>query len=247
MNNVLQFTPRNREGAGHSRRSWIKHNFVAKIAASYIAAYRTRHPDDRILLIDGNAGDGKGVEKDVDLFDRSIMSKPTPQILMDCAEFAANADIVLCEMDQHKRKELWKQFPETTIVASHPEIISQLRPYHRYAVWISDPCGPKGHGIEQMRQINRRVMCDFIVILNEGSIKRVMGTTSDKWKTSRQLYGSLIDAQWWLTQLDKRWVAQSDVIRASPNFHYRVWAISDFLADCTKRPPFTQHIERNPR
>src|SRR5215471_920210 len=184
--NIVPLPRRNREREGKSARSWIKHEFIAKVAGSYIAAYRVSHPRDRVILIDGNAGDGQGVPRNPDLFDRAEYSRPSPEIVTALAEDVGNADVLLCEKDKHKRKQLYARFPKAMIVATHDEVVPNILPEHRYALWISDPCGPAGHGIDHMRAVSKRVRCDFVVVFNEGIIGRFNGTGlnatgSDPW------------------------------------------------------------------
>jgi hypothetical protein len=247
---VLSF-PRRREGAGKSDNSWIKHGFVARVVSSQVAAYRYLHPSHRILLIDANAGDGLGVRKaQGDLFDGELLSRPTPQLLTELGATIGNADVCLCEKDKRKRAQLYAQFgrlPGVTIVADHAEVWRVIRSDHNYALWLSDPCGPKGHGVQDMLTVNRRVPTDFVVIFNETATDRIAHTNKPNvaWQTSRRLYVPMLDPQWWIDSFRKRYLARSRLIQQSPNFGYRVMVISNYLADAARREPFTEKIERS--
>ena len=246
---VLSF-PRRREGAGKSDNSWIKHGFVARIVSSQVAAYRYLHPSDRILLIDGNAGDGIGVCKaQGDLFEGELLSRPTPQLVTELGASIGNADVCLCESNRRKRAELFGRFgrmPGVTVIADNCEVWSVIRDQHRYALWLSDPCGPKGHGVQHMLTIDRRLPCDFVIVFNETSTDRIAHTTKPNvaWQTSRRLYAPMLDPQWWIDSFRKRYLARSRLIRQSPNFGYRVMVIANCLADAARREPFNEIIER---
>jgi hypothetical protein len=231
--------------AGKSDNSWIKHGFVARIVSSQVAAYRYLHPSDRILLIDGNAGDGIGIRNG---FEGELLSRPTPQLMTELGALVGNADVCLCESDKRKRAELFSRFgrmPGVTIIADNCEVRSVIRGEHRYALWLSDPCGPKGHGVQHMLKIDRRLPSDFIVIFNETSTGRIAHTRDVAWQKSRCLYAPMLDPQWWFDSFRKRYLARSRLIRQSPNFGYRVMVISNYLADAARRDPFNEIIERS--
>jgi len=244
MPTVLPFTGRRRrERAGKSDRSWIKHDYVDRAAVSQVNAYRVNRPDHKVLLIDGNAGDGLGVVIDTeqqDLFVHEIMSRPTPAILTAVADQVGNAEVVLCEKDLVKRSSLYQKFPTAQILGNHKEAPSVIRPDHKYALWVSDPIGPASAGFEPMRQVAHKLAADFIVILNHGSINRINKTSSVIWERSRELYGERIDPEWWRQQLNKRYLALSHVVGQSPNFRFRIMVIADYLADACFRHPFTE-------
>lgn len=237
---------RRREGAGWSEHSWIKHDMAAKPVLGQAAAFRARFPDARILLIDANAGDGVGVEKRrPDLFDPTVVSRPSSQLMCELAERIGNATVVLCERDHNKRVALWHRYGAiATIVADHREIPCVVRPEHRYALWLSDPNGPSGHGIPHMRAVADRVLCDFVVIFNEGAVNRMRGTQGDKWETSRARYGHMKDPQWWLEALNKQAMSRTRKIPQSQGFHFRVLVIANWFADAARRHPFIEVINR---
>jgi len=236
---------RNREGAGYSERSWFKHRLDAKAVAGQVCAFRARYPGDRILLIDGNAGDGMGVvQTQSDLFDGDTLSQSTSQMLNELAEHVGGADVCLCDKDVRKRAILWQLYPQATILADHRDIPHIVRPEHHYALWLSDPCGYAGHGVEYMRAVADRVLCDFVVNLNEHALRRVFKTKGDKWDTHRVKYQGMTEPAWWLDKLGKRLMARTRLIRASSNFNFRVMVIANFLADAARRAPFVEIIEK---
>lgn len=238
-------TSRNRERKGSSDHSWFKHQLDAKAVSGQVCAFRARCPTDRILLVDGNAGEGIGVKKtQSDLFEGDTLSQPTAQILTDLAERVGGADVVLCDNDPRKRAMLWQRFPQAIILADHREIPYIIRPEHHYALWLSDPSGYAGHGVEHMRAVAERVLCDFVVNLNEHALRRVFKTKGPKWDPHRVKYRGMLEPDWWLDKLGKRLIARTRLIRASPNFHFRVMVISNFLADSARRAPFVEIITK---
>jgi hypothetical protein len=260
MNNVLHAGARfkrkrnrAREGAGKSEFSWIKHNLLAKVVGGQVGAYRRLHPQHGMLLIDGNAGDGEGVPKmQGDLFDGVVLSQCTPLLLTESARHIGNADICLCDRDKKKRTLLRQQFPNATVVANHCDIASVIRDHHRYALWLSDPNGYADHGVSQMAEIARRVLCDFVVVLNIGALDRALNTKATgatgagrACATMRDRYAGMDEPLWWLDRLNKRFLARSRLINQSPNFRYHVMVISNFLSDAARRDPFIDIFERN--
>jgi hypothetical protein len=235
---------RDRHGAGKSDRSYIKHEFVEKIVASQVNAYRVSHPNHKVVLFDGNAGDGEGVLIDTyqeDMFVGEILSHPTPEILTDIAAQVGNVDVVLCEKVYAKRVKLYSRFPTAQIVGHHREAPSVLRPDHHYALWLSDPVGPRDHGVEHMCKVAAKVAADFVIILNEGACRRINGTTSTgASETMRDLYSAHIDPQWWRETLGKRYVARTMQIGASNAFRFRIMVVADDLANSCVRYPFVE-------
>jgi hypothetical protein len=235
---------RSREGAGKSERSHIKHDIARKAVGAQIAAFRIRN-NGRILLIDGNAGDGYGVERpQADLFGENP-SCATAEMLVELAERDGNADVVLCEADKEKRSELAVRFPQAVIVGDHANAPHVADSRYVYALWLSDPCGPSAHGVPHMRLLADRIRSDFVVIFNEGwIITRLAGTVSDKWKEARERYLPMVCPEWWTDALDRRHLARtSKIINGATNFKYRVLVISNFLSDGVKRKPMFEVVK----
>ena len=234
---------RSRERAGKSESSWIKQGLARRAAQSQAFAYRYVNPSHRIVLIDGNAGDGDGVSvPQADLFEGEINSRPTPQILTELADDLGAADVILCERNKAKREKLMARFPRATILSDHKDASAHIRAEHCYALWLSDPCGPKDHGIATMRALsdNPRIRTDFVVILNEGFIdSRLRGTSDSMWATSRERYLRMVDPLWWAGELRKTSVAYSRRIAQSQGFHFRLLIVANHLGDVARRKEFT--------
>lgn len=233
---------------GKSENSWVKHGMIGKAVGGQVGAARMLFPKRRLLLIDANAGDGDGVSTlQFELFSGELRgSRPTPQLMVELAQSVGNADVCLVECSRAKRSKLWQRFghnKNVKIVASHAEIAAVIRPEHGYGLWLSDPCGPAGHGVEYMRLINNHLLCDFVVVFNEGNVMRALCTTHG-WETYIKRYGNMIQPQWWLEQLEKPYMARTRIIPASQNFHYRVLVISKFLSQAVRRSPFVELIDR---
>jgi hypothetical protein len=228
---------RPREGAGKSGNSWVKHNLFDQIVSAQVYSYRHKHRAQRILLIDGNAGDGEGVcTGQNDLFEGMQHSRPTAQILMQLAARVGNTDVVLCDHDNKKRLALMRRFPEAIVVEAHEDIPKHVRG-HEYAVWLSDPCGYAGHGVEAMaRLVARLPISDFVVALNEGALNRVLHTQSRHWRLARERWAKLEDPQYWLSMLSKKEMHRSARrIAGSQNFRYRILLISNYTSHAAKR------------
>ena len=226
--------------SGKTPNSWLKHDYANRLVHSQVYAYRANHSHNRILLIDGNAGDGLGAPRpQYDLFNGEQLSQTTSQVLCGISRRVGNCDVVLCDKDREKREQLMTHFPRVPIVERHSDIISFVNG-HKYVLWLSDPCGPRGHGPEYMAQVARLApLSDFVIMFNEGAVRRIMGTQSSCWQTSRENYGPLLEPRWWLHKLNKRFFVRTDrVIQASSGFRYRVLLVSNFIADQVKRGGF---------
>jgi hypothetical protein len=221
-----------------SNHSWIKHGLTEAAVVAQVIAYRVAHPSHKILLMDGNAGPGRGVPID----HGKTISRSSPEILTQLANQVGNADVVLCEKDYKKRSSLCRSFRTVHIVEHHRDVLAMIQPEHRYGVWISDPCGyGPGHGIEYMVDIAKRLPTDFIIIFNEHALSRVRGTCDDDaWSTTRGLYLERLDPQWWRRALGKAYLARTHKIDASPNFRFRVMVAADHLAESCGRFPFKE-------
>jgi hypothetical protein len=248
----MTMSRRDKEKLGKSDRSWIKHGMAERVVGGQVAAFRSRFPDARIILIDGNAGDGFGVELDQrDLFGVHS-SKPTPRILAELA-VRYGCTLCLCEFKRKKRQLLEMQFPEARIVATQCEAASlAIRGGYDYALWLSDPCGYAGHGVEHMRRItmiastkvSRIMRSDFVIVFNEHAVNRVVGASHSIYWQPHQKYTPMLDPAWWLAQLSKRFLARTPIIHQSTNFNFRLMVVSDFLSDGVKR---LHHVEIFPR
>jgi hypothetical protein len=106
------------EGAGKTEFSWIKHRAIDKFGSGQVASFRLAYPQAPMLLIDGNAGDGKGVEIPSDLFNtdriKRKVSRSTPELLSDLAS-DHHTQLCLCEKNKDKRLILKDYFPEAYI------------------------------------------------------------------------------------------------------------------------------------
>jgi hypothetical protein len=238
---------RNREDAGKSDASWIKHKLIQQAANGQINAYRVRHSAARIAIIDANAGDGEGVPlPQCDLFEDIPVSIPTPALAASLA-VEHGGDVFLCERKTERREELRKRFPRAVILNDHADVAAKLFGYE-YVLVISDPCGPSGHGIEHLMAIAGK-HTDFIIVFNECFLARVDGVKPPNnldentpqrraWLKAQHLYGPMGDPEWWMTTLKRRHIARTCLIRASSNFQYRVLVVANFLSDSAQRRPF---------
>jgi len=240
---------RDREDAGKSDRSYIKQNFLRSIVRSQANAYRWKHRGEQIVLIDGNAGDGEGVPlPQQDLFDDQVSSRPTPQIVTEVADEIGGADVLLCECDKAKRQRLAERFPRAVCLKNNSDVVAHIRPEHRYALWLSDPCGPRDHGVETMRLIVQRpgLRSDFVIAFNQGFIERLEGTHHDDWEPSRCRYLPMGDLAWWAEQLGKTRVARSRLIKQSNGFRFHVLIVANHLADIARPPRFDEWFTAPP-
>jgi hypothetical protein len=230
-----------RRGAGWNQKSWIKFGLVQKFVESQAAAFRVRFGKaPRVLLVDGNAGNGQGVHlPQPDLFLGDAIAKPTPSIICDLAE-RIGADALLCESKIVRRELLMHQFGKrATIIDDHDKVPSHLKDYN-YVLWLADPCGTKDLGHMAMREVALRVVTsDFVIVFNEGWLRRLRGVKEGEpgWCVSHERYMPMIDMDWWTDHLKKRQVGFTPIIPASPGHQFRMLIVSNYLADAVKRHP----------
>lgn len=225
-----------REAFGFSPHSWIKHEIAAKAVGGQVAAFCMRFPAAKKLLIDGNAGDGLGVELEQrDLF-MTKCSRATARLLDELAE-EHGATLCLVEKNRDKRRSLIARFPKAIVVASHKEAADlALDGGYNFVLWLSDPCGPAGHGVDEMHRVAMRILySDFVIVLNERALHRFQAVTHSSYWFPHQKYIQMLEPKWWLGQLPKRYLARTPLIKQSGNFHFRLLVISDYLTHGVQR------------
>lgn len=230
-----------RDDAGKSEASWKKHELFHRIAGGQLNAFRYKHSAARIALVDFNAGDGEGVMRglQLDLFASNI-SLPTPAIAMKIAN--GHDRIILCEKKPDNFSALKQKFPIATVVENHSLAINYLNGCD-FALVFSDGCGTADLGFEHLEKLATHIRSDFIIAFNEGWIKRVNGTKSDRWATARTRYGWMSNYPELRERLRRKYIAVTPrlalpPIRSSPNFNYRMLLIANGLCDAARRHPF---------
>lgn len=229
---------RSREGAIKSDRSHIKHDLIRRVVGGQLGAWRLRNKG-QIAIIDANAGDGLGVEMpQLDLFE-DVHSTTTAELAVLIGERDLCARVILCERDKQRRIALADAFPGTIIVSDNASALDALPPGCEFAVWISDPCGPAGHGLDAMKKFARSIRSDFVIAFNEGAVRRIASTVDDIWLTSRERYRPMIESEtYWADALARRRLARTPLIQGARNFRYRVLVAANFLSNSALRRPF---------
>lgn len=232
---------RDREDAGKSPQSWKKHTLIRSALAQF-HAFRISHPKARCVFIDMNAGDAEGVAI---MQDQSTFDFIEPPISTPTAELAVRSgvDVILCEKNRKKRARLQERFghvPGVRIIGDHAGVLMLIAGYD-YALVLSDPCGPAGHGEETLAAISRAIPhVDFIIALNVGAVGRINGTHQSEADvgrpgksnaTSRGRHWWKDDPIAWRKRLGRRMVAvtRGPPVRISPSFGLQVLVISNYL------------------
>lgn len=228
---------RNREGCISSENSWLKHDLLAKAIQGQMMKYIVRHPNDMVLAIDGNAGDGHGVLKDQIDWERPNMSPTTSSIFSRLQQKNPKIDVVLCEKERSRRYDLETRYPSIPVIGNNVAAPDHVRRDHRYGLWSSDPTGPEGHNVDAMIEFSRRLPSDFVVVVNYNWLNRFTGKSSPR-LAPHQKYAWMIDPAIWADRLNRRHVWQTPLYAMSPGFHYRVLVIANYISDAVKRRPF---------
>lgn len=268
---LFQDTPpkrnRLRDGAGKSENSWQKHEILKKVINSYAGVAR-HFKYGTGLAIDMHAGDAKGVPHPQGDFFRITESTTSPAILYQIAQEHQNFDILLCELLKNRRDSLSQAFPHARILKDHSLAADYLKLLNKLPSWaivVNDPCGHGKHGIDHMEAIGkilRRV--DFVIVHPYGSLCQHLAVDPNVKDTDnalvRRVRETIIDYEWmrdekaidrdgnklpsieWADRLNRKHLACTRVINASPRFRYRVIVVSNFLTDAIKRDKLFQVI-----
>lgn len=242
---------RQRENAGYSQVSWKKHRLLWRAAFGQAHAYRSTHPEARGLIIDMHAGDGEGVPvPQLDLFG-DPPTYPTPLLATRLACTLGHTDVFLCEKKAHARQALASKFPQALILKDHADIGGALRPEHRWALILNDPCGYADHGIPTLQALATRVSLDTLIVFNEGALRQLLGmhdmpTTPDpphvaRIRAVRPHYAWMAEPRNWAQTLGSKHMARTVLIKATARFHYRIFVLSHTLSQAL-RPPTWEHV-----
>lgn len=233
---------RRKENAGKSEASWRKHEYLKDAVIGQVSAFNAKHRAP-MVFIDGNAGDGVGVDHAQKTLFGSNISCTTAELLYNLAD-TFGADLILCEKDKSRRRFLIKRFPNAMILEDHMLAPSCIGSHHQYALWISDPNGPRDHGIDAMRRVSDNVkFTDFVIAFNEGVIASRM--TSEHgigkseahcraYRTCQERYVPMMNPDWWTKSLGRRRMSRTKICKASANFKYRVMVVSDYLSSAVR-------------
>lgn len=239
---------RHRDGIGKGENSYKKHDLMQHAAGAYIG--KNNYHGGNGIIIDMHAGDGVGVLLPQPDFFRPAISDASPKI---AARMAADcippADIVLCEKKVARRAELKAQLgamPFLTILGNNAEVLRLSLEEYEWAVVLNDPCGHGGHSIEVMQEIARRIpRSDFIVAVNEGSLRRHLGLTASTNGSAlarvRASYATKEQYRWmlshdeWRNRLGKRKVFIARNLIANRAFQGRVLVLSNARANLSTR------------
>lgn len=251
---------------GRSDVTHIKHQLIETVVSAHVAVLVKKFGTNGTIL-DMNAGDGEGTEKpQMDLFGDNP-SCTTAELTARTAE-KVGAQAILCEKNAKQREILKRRFPYAMTISNHKNAVGHIVENCKWIVVISDPNGPKDHGIEIMQQISLTIpQSDFIVVFNENSTGRILGVkdwseeteiNDSKHNNSSQINGlrkKKICYQWmmnadrsmpnftgWRVKLGKNRISSTNLIKASRGFHYRIMVISNFLTDAATRGRFREVI-----
>lgn len=175
-----------------TKESYRKHGQVGRAVAQRLISMVKRLKPQRILLIDGNAGDGHGVG----VPGRLLTSETTAHILIRQAihyrTLGYNVDVILCEKKRINRKSLehylrqWCPYLDdfVRIIGDHHHVIEHIHHSYDYVVWLSDPAGyshhgefsgngehpPRPHESPMFRLTHIVPHCDFFILFNETTL-----------------------------------------------------------------------------
>jgi hypothetical protein len=237
---------RKRDNAGFSDASWKKHRLLLRIARAQAHAYHVTHPLDRCVIIDMHAGTGDGVPLPQMDFFYTTPSSTTAETSVKVAEELRNCDVILCEKRRNRRQRLAARFPTVPIIRDHADVVDLIQPWHRWALVLNDPNGYGDHGITTMEKIAAKLKTDWVIVFNEGALRRILGMDVDpllpdpphvaRVRRARGQYTWMAEPRIWAQRLGARHMAQSKLIKASGSFRYRILVLSHTLSDAIRAP-----------
>jgi len=204
------------------------------------------------LIIDMNAGDGNGVESRQGVlpfpeeeFQEYMHSEPSPRIADKLAKKCdPTASIILCERNRVRRKQLEQFFYEShhvQIYGNHEALLNADFTQYAWVFVFNDPCGPAGHGTQVLEHIAKHPRADFLIVVNESAIDRLLGLRAEGSeeeepriqgaRKARERYLWMLDPEEWRQRLNRRLVCWSKDTINNPAFHGRVIVVSNYLAD----------------
>ena len=240
---------RERDGMGKGQRTYSKHFLIRRILTAQTAKlHQVFGPGG--VIIDMHAHDGDGVvTPQVDIFDDVVMSQSTAEMAF---EFASRYQgfAILCEKNTQRRKLLQTRLGgnDRVLILKNNDLLEpdlHVKPYP-WVVVLNDPNGHGHHNLETLEKIsygNSRV--DFIVVINEGSLKRHLGVNNQECdgesarviasRRATDKYRWMVDSSEWCRRLNKRHCVQSRTLVKNGSFHGRVNLFANYCANLNAR------------
>jgi hypothetical protein len=239
-----------RDGAGFSAKSWVKHQLVRQAVMGQVSAYHHMYPTHRFVIIDMHAGTGIGQPlPQQDLF-LEARSRTTADVAVEVAQIFPQAEVILCELKRANRRLLAARYPGIPLLGHHREVLDLLPGAYRWAMILNDPCGYSFHGIEVMEQIAQRIRADWVIVFNQQAFSRMYGVrehvpyderpSTKGTRNARPKYVWMADHTVWGRRLatpitPTLHTARSRLFRGSGNFGYHIFVVSYKLSDAVKR------------
>lgn len=244
-------TPRRRErdGMGKGQRTYSKHFLIQRLLKAQAAKlHQVFGPGG--VIIDMHAHDGDGVvTPQVDLFDETAMSQSTAEMAVAVARRYSGLAI-LCEKDAERRAMLEQRlgYQAQVIILKNNGLLDpalHVQPYP-WVIVLNDPCGHSAHNVELLERITAgHPRVDFIVVINEGSLKRhlAVGSVGDDdespmiagCRAAKEKYRWMLDSAEWCRRLNKRHCVQSRTLIKNGAFHGRVNLFANHCANLNAR------------
>jgi hypothetical protein len=249
-----------RSRAGYSDRSYLKHQELKYLLRAQANAYWVHHREARILLIDTNAGDGRGVRKaqmsirfDGDEGEGEF-SEPTALVQARLHGEIGAAGLMACEKNPERRlslrREILSLVPSAIILDDNQRLLNvDFNPYD-YALVVCDPCGYSERELhwEVLQHIasRPRLRSDFIFTHNRSAWGRLMGMSDESKpfepqavravRQSKAKYVWQMDLEQWAARLNRNGAARTRIaIRQSGNYSPQFIVVANHFGDCISR------------
>jgi len=235
-----------------------KHALINQLVSMQVARALTfLPPGSRVLVVDMHAGDSAGAKAiQPDLF-AGDESRATPWVAIDAAERMRRngmlCDLLLFERSHKARTELTTRLAglDLRISGNHERLLkANGLDQYAFAIVLNDPNGPGRHGDRVLAYLAKAIRrCDFIIVVNEGSLQRLAGVSDEQAAGSfaanvaaaRDGHLWRLDAAEWAWRLERRFALRSRMLIGNTAMKARLLLITN--APPMRTPPNFTKIE----
>lgn len=237
---------------GRGIKSYEKHQLVKRAAGGQAAILTKQFSENRGVIVDMHAGDGKGSTLPQFAFWEEALSDASPFIANRLANtLSPIPDIILCESHFASRHQLdgcFRNQRNVKILQNNHSLLKIDFSQYAWGLTLNDPNGPRDHSVDVLEFLSQSMSkMDFIIVVNEGGIERHLGLKDRPLGTAknatlvrqayetRERYKWMLDPEQWRTKLNRRRVAWSLRPVMNSAFHGRVIVVANYLSSVFSR------------
>jgi hypothetical protein len=239
---------RDKDGLGKSKWSCDKHWLMQKAIGGQLGVASMRFGS--LAIVDMHAHDGSDATHPQLTMFGGPEGTCSARLAFDAAKRHC-AKLFLCESKPDRMARLQDRFGESPTYLRSFNLLRKVDwTAFDYVLVLNDPNGHSGHGVETMQHIASApgVASDFVVMVNEGSLRRHLAVSnvvqmneSARVRASRlaaPLYAWMLEADEWRRKLRKKNVATSKHLTRGSAYQGRMHVIANFLSSPTTKEFF---------